>query len=51
VIDARNATGVPVITTCPVIVPRGFLTDLGVEFADWQEKLLAGHGFIIRKGT
>lgn len=50
-IDARNAAGVPVITTCPIVVPSGFLTDLGVEFADWQEKLLATQGFIVSKDT
>lgn len=46
-IDARGAVGVPCITTCPVVIPRGFLTDLDIHFADWQEQLLRAHGFHI----
>lgn len=46
-IDARTAVGVPCITTCPVVIPRGFLTDLNLHFADWQEQLLRAHGFRI----
>jgi hypothetical protein len=47
VIDAREAAGVPCITTCPIIVPRDFLLVTGVELAEWQERLLRAHGFLL----
>lgn len=46
-IDARAATGVPCITTCPVVLPRTFLVVAGVELDAWQERLLRAHGFIV----
>lgn len=46
-IDARTATGIPCITTCPTIIPREFLTVASVELLEWQQKLLAAHGFLI----
>ena len=46
-IDARDAAGVPCITTCPVTIPRGFLVVAGVELDEWQERLLRAHGFIL----
>lgn len=50
-IDARTATGVPCITTCPVIISREFLTVMGVELYQWQERLLRAHGFTIADGS
>ncbi|WP_176697185.1 hypothetical protein [Microbacterium sp. 3J1] len=46
-IDARDAAGVPCITTCPITVPRGFLVVAGAELHEWQERLLRARGFII----
>ncbi|WP_454112813.1 hypothetical protein [Microbacterium maritypicum] len=46
-IDTRAAAGVPCITSCPIVVPRGFLVVAGVELVEWQERLLRAHGFLI----
>lgn len=45
-IDTRAATGVPCITTCPVIVPRAFTVAAGVELDEWQKTVMRGHGFV-----
>ncbi len=46
-IDARAASGVPCITTCPVVLPRAFFVAAGVELDAWQAHLLRAHGFIV----
>lgn len=50
-IDVRTATGVPCITTCPVIVRREFFTFVGVELDEWQDRVLRAHGFTIADGS
>lgn len=45
-IDARSATGIPCITTCPVIVPRVMFAETG-DLSTWQERLLRNAGFLI----
>lgn len=45
-IDARAAVGVPCITTCPFIIPRGLLVAAGVDLDDWQKTVMRGHGFL-----
>lgn len=40
-IDARDAIGVPCITTAPTLVT----TPLSVDLVDWQRDILRGWGF------
>ncbi|WP_313366622.1 hypothetical protein [Microbacterium sp.] len=44
-IDARDAEGVPCITTCKTVIPRSVTDALDLDLTDWQERLLKGWGF------
>lgn len=43
-IDTRDATGVPCVTTLPLAVPEGWLTLTGTELDDWQRRVLLAWG-------
>jgi hypothetical protein len=44
VIDARETTGTPCITTLPLSVPEGWLTLTGTELDDWQRRVMLAWG-------
>ncbi len=46
-IDAREAAGVPCITSCPQLIPRAVMDALDLDLTDWQARLLRGWGFAV----
>lgn len=44
-IDARDAEGVPCITTRRTVIPRSVMDRLDLDLTDWQERLLSRWGF------